>query len=429
MDYAELLKTDNAPSIAIIAPAYNEEATIVQNVKSLLSLQYPNFTIIVVNDGSKDHTLQSVIHEYSLKKVNSYFEQAIDTSKVRGVYKSTNQAFSSLVVVDKENGGKADALNVGLNISESDYVACIDVDCMLEEDSLQRMIKPFLAYNEKKVIAVGGVVKVANSCVIENGKLIEARVPSKFLPKVQILEYIRAFIMGRMGWRGMNGLLLISGAFGVFDRKIAVSAGGYNPKTVGEDMELIVRMRRYMEELKEPYIVDFIPDPLCWTEVPESKKILLSQRNRWTRGTIETLWMHRKVLFNPKYHFMGLVSFPYWLFFEWMAPIVEFLGLIYFFYLWIFEGVYWLFFFSLLAAVYLFAIMFSSFALLVDDISYDEYKKPKDILKLVVVSLLEPIIFHPFVVWAAIKGNWTKLTGKQVHWGTMVRKGFDAPNK
>ncbi|MGM0551277.1 MAG: glycosyltransferase family 2 protein [Bacteroidota bacterium] len=424
VDYNILLTSDDAPTISIIAPAYNESATIIENIQSLLSLRYNKFRVIVVNDGSKDDTLQKVIAKYQMEQVSYYFDESIATQPVRSVYKPANRAFSNLIVVDKENGGKADALNVGLNIADSEFVACIDVDCMLAEDALLKMIKPFMENDQRPLIASGGPIEIANSCKIFKGKLVEANIPRRFLPRVQILEYMRAFLLGRMGWSRINGLLLISGAFGVFNRSIAVAAGGYNPKTVGEDMELVVRMRRYMEERKRKYRVKLIPEPLCWTEVPEDYKILGSQRNRWARGTIETLQLHRKLFFNPRYRLTGMVSIPYWVFFEWLAPLIEFTGILYFIFLLFFAQIYWLYFFSLLVTVYFFAIAFSAYSLIIEHLFFEKYTKFSHTLKLTAISLVEPFLHHPFVVWTSVKGNWTKLTKKNVKWGQMTRKGF-----
>ncbi len=427
VDYRQLLVNENVPSVAVIAPAYNESATIVENVKSLLSLQYPRLEIVIVNDGSKDDTLQKVIDKYNLVPVNYLFKETLKAKPVRGIYRSLNPAYSRILVVDKVNGGKADALNVGLNLVQADLVTCIDVDCMLAEDSLLKLVKPFLEKGKGKLIACGGAIKIANSGKIVSGKLIEAKVPQQFLAKIQVLEYIRAFLMGRMGWSRINGLLLISGAFGMFDRRIALEAGGYDPSTVGEDMELVVRMRRVMMDRKEKHRVSFIPDPLCWTEVPESLKILGSQRNRWTRGTIETLWLHRRMFFNPRFGRVGLLSYSYWFFFEWLAPLIEFFGLFYFLTLMVFYDVYWLYFISLLAGVYFFAIMNSCLALLTEEWAYTQYPGKRDGLKLLFISLIEPVIFHPFVVWSAVKGNWFKLFKKNLKWGQMTRKGFNTP--
>ncbi|MEQ1625660.1 MAG: glycosyltransferase family 2 protein, partial [Sediminibacterium sp.] len=304
-DYRLLASSVHAPTVSIIAPAYNEAKTIVENVRSLLSIFYTNLEVIIVNDGSKDNSLELLIKAFDLEKMDLYIDEKIITKNVRGVYKSRNSIHNKLIVVDKENGGKADALNVGINISSKNYLVCIDVDCILEQDALLKMVKPFMEQSTKKIIATGGVIRVANSCVIENGRLLKVRLAEDYLARMQILEYIRAFILGRMAWSRLNGLMLISGAFGAFDKEIVIACGGYNHNTVGEDMELVVRMRRYMEEKKEDYIVKYIPDPLCWTEVPANHTILGRQRNRWIRGTFETLKFHRIMFFNPNYRVLG----------------------------------------------------------------------------------------------------------------------------
>lgn len=412
-----------APKISMIAPAYNEGLTVVENVKSLLSLRYVNYEVIVVNDGSKDDTIDKLIESFSLIKTKYYFEEKVPCKQVRGVYRSSNPAYSNLWVVDKENGGKADALNSGINVANGEYVACIDVDCIIEPDAMLRMVKPMMEARKKRVIASGGVVRIANNCHIEDGILKEVYLPDNRIALFQIVEYLRAFILGRMAWAKIDGLLLISGAFGLFDREIVIKAGGYDHKTVGEDMELVVRMRRLMHEEKEPYSVTFIPDPLCWTEAPENKQILSRQRNRWTRGTIETLKFHKKMFFNPKFGLLGTLSYPYWFFFEWMAPILEVLGLAYTIYLFATSQINLAFFLLLLLMVYLFAVSISFFAIYTDLKTYDLYKNKGDQWKLIKVSLLEPFSFHPFVVLQAIRGNRDFLTGKKA-WGQMTRTGF-----
>jgi cellulose synthase/poly-beta-1,6-N-acetylglucosamine synthase-like glycosyltransferase len=286
-----------------------------------------------------------------------------------------------------------------------------------------KLTKPFLENGKARVIATGGVVRIANSCEVKDGKIVQVHLPAQFLPRMQALEYIRAFLLGRMAWSRMNGLLLISGAFGAFDREIVVAVGGYDHGTVGEDMELVVRMRRYMEEAKLPYEVAYIPDPLCWTEAPASFKILGRQRNRWTRGTIETLRMHRKMFFNPRYGVLGMVSYPYWFFFEFLAPIIEFIGFIAFL-VFAFLGLMdWPFFFALLLTIYAFAAVFSSFAILMEVLTYNQYKKRREIASLMLTALIEPVVFHPFVVWSAVKGN-IDLLRKKKAWGEMSRQGF-----
>jgi len=429
VNYSEILSSTVSPSISIIAPAYNESLNIIENVRSLLSSHYVNYYVIIVNDGSKDDSLEKLIEAYDLVEVNYLINKHLSTKPLRkGVFKSTNPAFEKLLVVDKENGGKADALNCGLNISQSEYVACIDVDCLLLEDSLQKMIKPFLEATDEKVIASGGVIRIANSCVIRQGKLIDVNLPSKMIEIAQILEYLRSFLLGRMAWSRLNGLLVISGAFGIFDKKLAITIGGYDTKTVGEDMEIIVRMRRYMEEKKVKYRVAYIPDPLCWTEAPDNYKILISQRNRWTRGTIETLKMHRKIGFNPKYKLLGMLSYPYWFFYERLAPIIEVIGILYFLILVALKNVRWDYAFAFFLASYLFTVLFTIIAIFSEELTYHQYKKSKTGFKLLLVTFLEPFVLHPFILYAAIKGNIDYYFNKKKKWGEMVRKGMSQPS-
>jgi cellulose synthase/poly-beta-1,6-N-acetylglucosamine synthase-like glycosyltransferase len=422
-----LLQSSSLPSISVLAPAYNEEANVVENVRSLLTLNYPSYEIVIINDGSKDGTLQQLIQTFDLEEKDFKYYQFISTQKVRAVYKSRNKAYKNLKIIDKENGGKADALNTGINLCDHEITCCIDVDCILESDALMKLVKPFLN-NTKKVIASGGIIRVANSCIIEDGRIIDVKLPDTFLARAQIIEYFRAFLMGRMAWSRLDGLLLISGAFGMFDKETVIKVGGYNPDTVGEDMELLVRMRRKMREEKISYNVGFVPDPLCWTEVPQKWHILHRQRNRWTRGTAETLWIHRKMLFNPKYKVLGMLSTPYWFFFEWLAPLIEFIGILYVIYLLIFSTLNPLVYLIFFAVVYSFAILFSITALFFEEFSFQQYKKPKYIIKLIGAILIEPLVYHPFIMWASVKGNWDLYKGKK-NWGTMQRTGLGNPQK
>ena len=425
-DYRLLASSPHAPTVSVLAPAYNEGATIIENVRSLLSLYYSNIEILIINDGSKDDSLEKLIQGYDLEKIDFHVDYKIPTQKVRGIYKSRNPVYKKLVVIDKENGGKADALNVGINVSTQDYVVCIDVDCILEQDSILKMMKPFLEESDEKIIASGGVVRIANSCEIQDGRLVKVRLPKNYWARLQSLEYIRAFILGRMAWARLNGLLLISGAFGAFDKQIAINAGGYNHNTVGEDMELVVRMRRYMEERNEPYRVTYIPDPLCWTEAPVSTKILGRQRNRWTRGTIETMKFHKKMFFNPKYGLLGMLSYPYWFFFEMLAPLIEFFGMIVFIILTIFGLINWDMFFALLVFIISFGYLYSAFAAYMEVTTYNMYRRRTDMMRLLFTALTEPFIFHPFVVWSAIKG-YIDIIRKKKSWGEMTRQGFGSP--
>lgn len=421
-DEISLLQSTSLPSISILAPAYNEEANIVENVRSLLTVNYPSCEIVVINDGSKDGTLDKLIESFHLVKDDSIYYDVLPSQSIRQIYRSSFKSFKDLKVVDKVNGGKADALNAGINVSSHDIICCIDVDCVLESDALLKLIKPFLN-NTKKVIASGGIIRIANSCVIEDGKIIEVKLPKKFIVRAQIIEYFRAFLMGRMAWSRIDGLLLISGAFGMFDKETVIEAGGYDTNTVGEDMELLVRMRRLMRARGVEYTVGFIPDPLCWTEVPPNWTILQRQRNRWTRGTAETLWKHRGMLFRPKYGVLGMLSTPYWLFFEWLAPIIEFVGILFFVFLLLMGQINWVFVLGFSMVSYGFAILYSVTALFFEEYSFQQYKKTNYTYKLVITAMLEPLIFHPFILWSSLKGNIDLIRGRK-SWGTMSRTGL-----
>ncbi len=424
VDLSKVMASPLSPSITIIAPAYNEGLTIVENIRSLLSLKYVNYEVMVVNDGSKDDTLEKMIEAYDLMKIDQQTDPDIHTRPIRAIYKSKQRSFSKLTVIDKVNGGKSDALNTGLQLSRSTYVGCIDVDCLLLPEALLHVVKCFLQPSYKRVIAVGGVIRIANSCRISGGTLEEVRLPKNWLAKFQLLEYTRSFLLGRMAWGQIDSLLIISGAFGFFDREIALAAGGYDTNTVGEDMEIIFRMRRFMEERDLPYTVDYIPDPLCWTEVPENLKVLINQRDRWARGNLETLYTHKDMFFNPKFGRLGLLSYPYWFFYEWLAPLLEFFGflsILLFCYLGILN---WEFFLALTLLVYTFSITFSFYAIVWEVYSYNQYRKTGDILILLLCAVIEPLAFHPIVVWAAVRGNFKKLFKVNTGWGTQVRRGF-----
>ncbi len=422
-DYDDIIISPIAPGVSILAPAYNEGENIVQNAKSLLSLHYGKFEVIIINDGSKDDTLQRLIDAFAMEKTDFAYHAEIDSKPVRGVYKSRNRSFNRLIVVDKENGGKADALNTGVNVASMEILACIDVDCILSNESLTRMVRPFMEETNRKVIAVGGVIGIANNCDVQDGTVTKYRVPDSLIGRFQVIEYFRAFLMGRMAWTRVNGLMLISGAFGFFKRDLVVAVGGYFPKTVGEDMELVVRMRRYMEENSIPYKVGFIPDPLCWTEVPETEEILSRQRNRWMRGTIETLQLHRVIGLNPNYGILGMVSYPFWSVFEKMAPILELLGVIYTLILLVIGDFSAVYFVALFIVFYLLTLLVSSFSILYEQISFNNYKDRKDLNKLILTILAEPFIIHPKIVYWGLSGHWDFINGKG-GWGQMIRTGF-----
>lgn len=422
VDYNVILDSPLAPSVSVLVPAFNESKNIVDNVESIYTIHYNNFDVIVVNDGSTDSTLEELQKAFKLEKVNFALNMEIPTKEVRGVYKSMLPTYANLVVVDKENGGKADALNVGINVSDNVLFMAIDADSILEPDAVLKLVKPFLERTDRRVIAAGGVVRIANSCMVENGRITDVRVPKNILARMQVLEYTRSFLMGRMAWAQLDGLIIISGAMGMFDRDVVIKSGGY-AHSIGEDMELVVRIRRYMSENREKYKIEYVPDPLCWTEAPVNLKVFGRQRSRWTRGTIETLTDHSKIFLSPKYGVMGLLGYPYWFFFEWLAPLVEVLGIIYMIILFLTDKLSLNFILITSLFVYTFAVFFSTWAILYEELTFHRYERKMDVLRLWIAALLEPFILHPISLFFAVKGNIEYLMGNR-SWGKMERKGF-----
>ena len=421
----DIVSATDIPSVSVIAPAFNEGLTIIENVKSLLSIQYPYYELILVNDGSKDDSLEKLIKEFQLERRDATFiTQPIPTASVKYIYKSKLSKYTHLTVLDKNNGGRADALNAGINFATSELVVCTDADCIIEQDALLKMVRPYLEEHDREIIACGGGIGIANDSVIKNGVLKELRLPDNLVPMVQVVEYIRAFLLGRMAWGEINGLMLVSGAFGMYPRKRVIEVLGFDAKTVGEDLELCIRLRTLMEDKKLPYKVVYLPETLCWTEGPPDYSVLVKQRDRWARGLWETLKIHRKLFLNPKYRGMGMVFFPYWLFFEFGAPIVEFLGIICIIAFAFFGMINWPMAILLFTAAYIVGCIFSTAAIFMYVKNFNHYDKPKQIVELCLAAYLEPFLYHPILVYGQMKGYYKKLFGIKSGWGTMTRKGF-----
>jgi len=417
-----VLQSDIAPTISVLAPAHNEAATVAGSVQAMLGLSYPNLELVVVNDGSADETMQILIDTFALVAVRPVFLQAVETKLVRGLYRS--RSHPSLVVLDKENGGKADALNAGLNVATGQLVCAVDADTVIEPDALQRMVRPFLTSDD--VVAAGGTVRIINGSEVRNGRVTTLRMPRRALAGFQVVEYLRAFLFGRLGWNRLGGNLIISGAFGLFDRRAAADAGGYAHDTVGEDMELVVRLRRRSYEAGDPKRISFIPDPVAWTEVPESLRVLGRQRDRWHRGLADVLRRHKKVFFNPRYRAMGLFVYPYFVIVELLAPVVEVLGI-----LGLIVGV-------MLGAVdpsfaalfflvaYGLGIVLASFTLMLEELSFHRYERLGDRALLMLWAVLESLGYRQLTVLWRIRGIW-KFLRKRTDWGVMQRRGFATP--
>ncbi|MDD3321654.1 MAG: glycosyltransferase family 2 protein [Paludibacter sp.] len=426
-----MLTFESLPTVSIIAPAYNEEKTIIDNIKCLLSMQYQCYEIIVVNDGSTDNTLKKIIEHFKLVKIERVSQSNLYCEPIIAIYQSMKCAYSQLVVIDKKNGGKSDALNAGLNIAKNELFLAIDVDCIIESDAILKMVKPFIDDTKRTVIASGGVVRIANSCEIKDGRIIKIKYPKNIWAKFQVLEYYRAFTLGRMAWSKLNGLLIISGAFGLFDRKRVIKIGGYDINTVGEDLELVVRLRKYMHDVeRKKYRVAFILDPLCWTEVPEDLKTLSRQRNRWTRGGISTIIKHRKMFLNRNYGVIGMISFPYWFLFEWLAPIIQLSGIIYFVAVVFMGFLDFQIFITVLFFGLSFAVMYSIFSIFFEAYTYNKYIGLGYLAQSILMTLLELIIYQPMIMWFSVCGNFDFFFKKDKKcWGKMIRTGFNNKNK
>lgn len=416
----EIFSLPLAKPISIIAPAFNEGAGILESVRSLLALEYPLYEVIVVNDGSTDATLDRLVSEFDLRKTNRVFRRSIDTAPVRGIYISPKEP--RLVVVDKVNGKKADALNAGLNIARYPLFCAIDADSILDRDALLKVVRPFHE-DPERTVGVGGVVRLSNGCVVKNGQVQRVGMPRNSLARFQILEYLRAFLGGRMGMSMLNCLLIVSGAFGLFRKDVALKVGGYRKSAIGEDMDLVVRLRRYLHEHKVPYRITFIPDPICWTEAPERYRDLARQRNRWHRGLVEVLSRNLKMVFNPRYGMTGMLAMPFYFFFEMLGPIIELFGYLLFGYYIVTRqiNVPFTINFFLLAIVY--GMLLSLTAILLEEFSLQRYPRLADVVVIAAYGILENLVYRQWLTFVRVKAFGDVFRGKN-EWGAMDKKGF-----
>jgi cellulose synthase/poly-beta-1,6-N-acetylglucosamine synthase-like glycosyltransferase len=412
---------DLTPPVAVIAPAYNEEKSIVGSVRSLLSIQYPSLEVIVVNDGSKDATLAKLIEAFGLERIERSFEPAVRHKPIRGLYASPR--YPQLLVVDKENGnGKADAMNAGISLSRAPLLCAIDADSLIEPDALMRAVRPFVD-DPERTIAVGGTIRIANGCKINGGRVAEIGLPKNFLALTQIVEYLRAFLLARLAWSRMQTLMIVSGAFGIFRRRAVIEVGGYDPDTVGEDLELIIRLHRYNREQKRDYRIEFIPEPVCWTEAPETLEGLGKQRSRWQRGSMETFFKHRDMLMRPRYGRVGSLGLGHIFLVDMLGPPVEVLGYILIPLAWAFGILAVDYFLAFLAIIFTFGIAISVASLVLEEIELRRFPRARDLLVLASVAVLENFGYRQLSnVWR-VRGMIQYFRGVKA-WGDMPRLGL-----
>ncbi len=423
-DFQRLMQSDALPPITILVPAYNEQKTIEASVTAILALHYRNYEVVVVNDGSSDATLEALRHAFDLYEVPRTYPETIPTKPLRALYRS--RARTKLVVIDKENGGKADSLNAAINASRFPLVIAVDADTLIESDALLRLTRSFLL--GRRIAAVGGTVRVANGCVVKHGQVLDARVPRRLLPGVQVVEYLRAFLFGRLGWNRLGGNLIISGAFGLFRKDHLLAVGGYDATSIVEDLDLVVRLHRYLRSRKVRYEIPFIPDPVAWTEVPESLRVLARQRGRWQRGLVAAMWQYRGMLFNPRYGRVGLIAVPFYTFGEMLAPLVEVFG-----YVVTLAGlalgvlnVSFALLFVMVAWGY--GMLLSLWAVALEEVSFHRYRRLGDVVRLVLFATLENFGYHQCGVWWRLRAFFTRRGRKHV-WGEMTRRGFETATK
>jgi cellulose synthase/poly-beta-1,6-N-acetylglucosamine synthase-like glycosyltransferase len=415
----DLLERDVYKPVSILVPAHNEEVSIVDSVQSLLALQFPEFEIVVVSDGSEDETIERLVGAFALAEQPWASRPDLPTAQVRRTFRSLTHP--NLIVVDKDRGGKADSLNAALNMARYPLFAAVDADSLLDGEAILRASRLFV--EDETLVAVGGTIRPLNAALVEDGRITEARIPRKWLERFQVLEYARAFFTGRAGWSHFKSLLIISGAFGLFRRTAVLEAGGFRVGTVAEDMELVVRLHKHFLRERKPYNLRFTPDPICWSEVPSDLGTLRRQRNRWHRGLWETLWTHKDMLFNPRYRRLGLVAVPYFWIFEALAPVVEITG-----YLLVVVGMFagflsprFALLFVLLAVMY--GMLSSQLAAGIETFLSTRYPRLRDRAILFLAAFLEFVGYRQFLALERTVAT-VQVPFKKGQWGKLHRTGI-----
>ncbi len=416
---------DVAPPIALIVPAYNEELNVVESVHSMLALEYPNFEVIVVNDGSKDQTLGRLVDAFQLTRFERPYDDVLTHQPIRGLYSSPMT--ERLFVVDKENGGKADAQNAGINVCRAPIFCVIDGDSILEPDALIRAAQPFID-DPERTLAVGGTIRIANGSRIESGRVKEIHLPTRLLPLFQVVEYLRAFLMARLAWSRINTLMLVSGAFGVFRRAEVVAVGGFTKGSMGEDLDLVIKLHRYMIDSKRKYRIEFIPEPVCWTEAPESLSVLARQRSRWQRGALECFFRYRSMLFNPRYGRVGFLGFGHILIVDVLGPIMEVMGYILMPAFWLLGILSFEHFLAFTALVFTYGVTVSVCSLILEEAELRRFPRARDLAVLTAAAVLENFGYRQLNNIWRVKGYWQYLRADQ-NWGEMTRTGLSGSPK
>lgn len=412
---------DVAPPLTVLVPAHNEEHTIVESVRALLALQYPDVRVIVIDDGSTDRTLARLIDAFALERRPPPAHSPMPHAPVRALWVS--RTIDRLRVIEKDNGGKADALNAGLALVETELFCSVDADSLLEPDSLLRAVRPFI--EDTRTIAVGGTIRVANGCPVRGGRVQEVRLAGNWLALIQHVEYLRAFVMARLALERLGALPIVSGAFGIFATRIARAAGGYATWTVGEDLELVLRMVRYARDHGLPYAVRFVPEPVCWTQVPERLGDLARQRIRWHRGALESFFAHARMAFRPRYGGVGLIGLSAMFVIDILAPLVEVVGYGLLPLFWWAGIIWWEFILAWLALTFVLGAVVSIGALILEELELRRYPRARDLAILLLIAVVENVGYRQLInIWRVV-GHWRFLRGAR-GWGKPRRRPFEA---
>jgi len=423
VDYDDMFANPLTPPVSIVVPAYNEEAVILDSVHAMLALRYPEFEVIVVDDGSTDGTFDLLAEAFELRAVERVIPNMVPTiGRVLSVHVASSG--EPLVVVRKENAGRrSDTVNVGIDLARYPLVCMVDADSILEDTALLRAAKPFVD-DPQRVVAVGGVIRTANGSDVYRGRVEDARMPKGWLPRIQTVEYLRSFLLGRLGWSRLQGLLIISGAFGIFRRDVVIAARGLDLESLGEDAELVTTVHEYLRRARRDYRIVFVPEPVCWTEVPETLSQLGSQRRRWSRGLAQLLRKHRRMIGNPRYGRIGLVVLPYYLAFELLGPVVEVVGLGVFGMSIALGAVGGWFALAFAAAAIGYGLILSVCALAIEEFAFHRYRRWTDLQRAFAAAIVENLGYRQMHAWWRLQGLMDEIVGRRASWGTMTRQGF-----
>ncbi|MQS15450.1 glycosyltransferase family 2 protein [Streptomyces kaniharaensis] len=426
--YDDIVSSPFTPPVSLLVPAHNEEAGIVEAVDAMLLLHHPCFEVVVIDDGSTDGSVDRLCEAFDLVEVPFVVPDDVPVrGAVEAVYISRGGPVP-LRVVHKANGGKADALNVGINVARYPLLCMVDADSLIDSQALLAVSKPF-ADDPLRVVACGGVVAVANGCTVAAGRVVRVRMPRKLLPRIQVVEYLRAFLLGRLGWSRVGGLLVISGAFGLFRREAVIAVGGMDPDCIGEDAELVVRLHRHLREQGSDYRIVFVGEPISWSEAPTTLSLLGRQRRRWQRGLTEILLKHRQAIGNARYGRVGLVALPFYVLFELLAPVVEVAGVVLMPLGLLLGAVDVSFMWRFLLVAYGYALVVSLLALVAEEYAFHRYPRWQDTGAALVGAVAENLGYRQFTAWWRLRGTWEGVRRSPQEWGTMTRQGFADQSK